>query len=361
MSKGYGSGQARHHREPASVVPPASCRGFARCAGYGDRVKGSLLAAGAAAAALLSAIGAASVAPATAGAMRTGLGVVAPYYYVAVGASESVGYQPVPGERHGAPTDRGYANDLLRMEQSRWPGLALIQLGCPGITAVTALDGATPGAGSGDDGQAGSGRSVHCTYPAGSEVATAVQLIGQRAGDTVLVTVDLGFNDVRPCLKHDTVDTACVDAGLAQIARALPAILSRLRAAGGPRMVIVGLEHADPYEAEWLRGQTAFAEASQRVIDRLNDELAAIYTAGGALVADVPAVYGTGTLEPEPDGSGEVPKSVVSMCALTWMCGSEHNLHPTDAGYRAIADAVGASIATARLPPSVPSEGGYGG
>jgi lysophospholipase L1-like esterase len=320
-------------------------------------VKGYVLAAAAAMALVLvlGAICAVSSAPAPAGALRIGTRRVAPSYYVAVGASESVGYQPVPGERHGAPTGRGYANDLVRMEQRRWPGMALIELGCPGITAVTALDGVTPGAGPGGPSQDSAGRKARCTYPAGSEVSTAAQLIRQRAGKTVLVTVDLGFNDVWPCLRHDTVDNGCVTAALDQIARALPAVLSRLRDAGGPRMLIVGLEHSDPYEAEWLRGKAAFAEASQHVIDRLNGELTALYTSGGALVADVPAVYGTAAVATRPGDGGTVPHAAARMCALTWMCGSEHNLHPTDAGYQAIADAVAASIASAPVLPSVHS------
>ena len=99
-----------------------------------------------AAAALGTATAVAAVAAApTAGALRSGVKVVAPAYYVAVGASEAVGYQPVPGQRHGAPSGRGYAEDLARIEARRWPGLALIELGCPGINSVAALTGESPG------------------------------------------------------------------------------------------------------------------------------------------------------------------------------------------------------------------------
>ena len=291
-----------------------------------------------------AAAGAAVVAAPTAGALRSGVKVVAPAYYVAVGASEAVGYQPVPGQRHGAPSGRGYAEDLARIEARRWPGLALIELGCPGIDSVAALTGDSPGL----PGVTSAGGPARCHYPQGSEVATAVQLIRQRHGRTVLVTVDLGFNDVWPCLRHDSVDQACVSTGLQQLGTSLPVILHRLRAAGGPHMLIVGLEHSDPYLAETLRGHAAFARASETVIDQMNSELAAIYTGAGALVADVPVTYGTDDKTPvQLPGYGAVAAGVGRVCALTWMCTPEHNLHPNDAGYRAIADAVAAAIATA--------------
>lgn len=294
---------------------------------------------------------------AKAGAVRLGTNAVAPAYYVAVGASEAVGFQPVPGQRHARPGRRGYAEDLVHMESGRWPGLALIELGCPGITATGALTGATPTVP--DDGSAGA--PVRCDYPAGSEVATAVQLIRRRAGRTVLVTVDLGFNDVWPCLRRDAVNRSCLQNGLEQIRDSLPVVLSRLRAAGGRHMLIVGLEHSDPYLAEALRGKAAFAKKSEVVIDRLNNLLAAIYTAAGALVADVPAAYGTDNRTPvEMPGHGLVPAGVARVCVLTWMCTPEHNLHPTDAGYRAIADAVAAAIATGPLLGASPAGGNAG-
>lgn len=288
-----------------------------------------------------------TAAPPPAGALRSGVDSDAPGYYVAVGASEAVGYQPVDGQPHGgAPTDEGYANDLVHLESSRWPGLSLVELGCPGITSGGALTGVNPPL----PGGSSAGRPDKCTYPQGSEVATAVQIIRKRGQRTVLVTVDLGFNNVWPCLRHDTVDQACVTSGLQQVHQSLPVILDRLRAAGGPKMLIVGLEHSDPYLAESLRGETAFAHATEGVVDRLNDELAAAYTAAGALVADVPAAYDTHDQRPvRLAGYGIVPQGVARVCALTWMCTSAHNLHPNGAGYRAIAGAVAAAIATGPL------------
>ncbi len=241
-------------------------------------------------------------------------------YYVAVGASEAVGVQPVPHHPHGARTDQGYADDLTAMEQRRWPGLRLVDFGCPGITAQGALDGV--GA---------------CRYPSGSELSTAVRFIEAHPGEVVLVTVDFGFNDIWPCLAYHHVDERCVSTAIGRVARAVPEILAELRAAGDRRLLIVGLQHGDPYVADAHFGQVAFADATVAVFDRLNDVLSAAYARAGAVVAQVPD---TGARAAAPD-------AVETACAQTWMC-TDRNIHPTPAGYRVIAGAIASAIARGR-------------
>ena len=240
-------------------------------------------------------------------------------YYVAVGASESVGIQPVPWEGRAVRTDQGYADVLRRMERRRWPGLRLADFGCPGITAQGALDG-----------------TGACQYPKGSQIATATSFVAAHPGAVAFVTVDLGFNDVAPCLAGEVVDQSCVDAALRHIASAVPAVVADLRAAGGQDLLVVGLQHADPYVADALFGKADFARATVAVFDRMNAVLASAYDAAGALVAHVPA----------STGPASTPRAIEASCTSTWMC-TDHNIHPTAAGYHAIADAVAEAIAGA--------------
>ena len=256
---------------------------------------------------------------AAAGAEPAAAGRAGPYY-VAIGASESVGLQPVPWEGRAVRTDQGYADVLRRMEQRRWPGLQLADYGCPGITAQGALDG-----------------TGACRYPAGSQIATAAGFVAAHPGAVAFVTVDLGFNDIAPCLGGGVVDEGCVDAALRRIASAVPAVVADLRAAGGRGLLVVGLQHADPYVADSLFGRADFARKTVAVFDRMNAVLASAYGSAGAAVARVPASTGP--------ASG--PHAVEAACTSTWMC-TDHNIHPTAAGYREIADAVAEAIADAR-------------
>ncbi|HTX63070.1 MAG TPA: GDSL-type esterase/lipase family protein [Acidimicrobiales bacterium] len=244
-------------------------------------------------------------------------------YYVAIGASDSVGVQPEPWDHHGVRTDEGYADDLTRMERQRWPGLRLADFGCPGITVQGALDGV------------GS-----CPYPAGSEIATATDFIRAHRGDVAFVTVDLGFNDIWPCLVRHTVDERCVGTNLVRIATELGTVLAELRAAGGTGLLVVGLEHADPYVADALFGKATFAKETVAVFERLNALLAATYHATGAVVASVPPTR----------GRAAGLHALVTVCARTWMC-TDDNVHPTPRGYHAIAEAIAAAIASAPSPP----------
>ena len=120
-------------------------------------------------------------------------------YLLALGGSASVGFQPTLAHPRGQPTSSGYAEDLVPLEQQRWPGLTVVHLGCPGATTMTMLEG-----------------GGKCPYAEGSQLQAAEAFLRTHP-TTALVTVDLGFNDLLSCLRHEVDDTPCVDEALATV------------------------------------------------------------------------------------------------------------------------------------------------
>jgi lysophospholipase L1-like esterase len=189
-----------------------------------------------------------------------------------------------------------------------------------------------------------------CAYTEGGQLQAAEAFL-QTHPTTVLVTVDLGFNDLLACLRHEVVDTSCVDGSLATVHDQLAEILARIKAAAPSETRIVGVGHYDPYLGDYLRGTggQAFAIASLGVMERLDTTLRSDYAAAGLPIADVASAFELGDQHDiRWSGLPAVPTDVARTCAFTWMCGGPpfgHNVHPDDAGYRAIASAIAAAVA----------------
>ncbi|HEY1653048.1 MAG TPA: GDSL-type esterase/lipase family protein [Acidimicrobiales bacterium] len=251
-----------------------------------------------------------------------------PPFDLALGGSGSVGFQPTLAHPHGQPTDLGYADDLAIREAARWPGLTLVRMGCPGMTTQTMIGG-----------------GGHCTYAAGSQLETALAFLRTHPS-TVLVTIDLGFNDLVACLRHMEVNTDCVDGALATVQSQLPQILSALRQAAPAEAHMIGVGHYDPFLGDAVRDSAGqdFAQASLGVIDRLNDVLRGAYAQAGMPMADVGAAFQLHDTSPlDVPGLGTVPTNVARVCALSWMCAAPplgHNTHPNDNGYRVVSNAI---------------------
>ena len=250
--------------------------------------------------------------------------------YLALGGSASLGVQPTIEDPRGVATRTGYANDLEAMARSRWPGLELTQLGCPGESTTTMMAG-------GD----------RCPYPEGSQLAAADAFL-RAHHDTRLVTIDLGFNDISGCIANAEVDSTCLSTALASIRQHLAAIVSSLQSAADSRAVFVGVGHYDPYLAAARKGgaDLSYATGTLRAIDELDDTLRSVYTAAGVTMADVLTPFDGGDAAGLSDGHALVA-SAERVCGLTWMCAAPPfgpDVHPDDRGYSLIAQQLSAAI-----------------
>ena len=140
--------------------------------------------------------------------------------------------------------------------------------------------------------------------------------------------------------------TGCLGTDLPDVTGNLGTILSRLRAAAGPGVDMVGNSYYLPALAEWrngLTGQTV-AWVSERLAAGYNDLLDRAYATSGVRVANVFGAFETsdfGNRVTVP-GVGSVPRNVARICQWTWECTSPPrgpNQHANQAGYGVMAQA----------------------
>jgi lysophospholipase L1-like esterase len=252
-----------------------------------------------------------------------------PVYYLSLGDSLARGIQPTATGQNIA-TEHGYADQLAARLRAAIPRLRLVKLGCSGETTWTMIDGGI------------------CSYPARSQLAQAVSFLRAHRGRTALITIDIGGNDPNSCVigaKPNTI-IGCLASRVPQLERNLSTILSRLRAAAGSRVLIVGMTYYVPELGLWRSGSRG------RQIGMLTDAFAAgvnrilvhRYHRYGARVANVFAVFSSTDFgSGGPAGasrSRRTPPNVAAICSLTWMCAAPPrgpNEHANDAGYQLIA------------------------
>jgi lysophospholipase L1-like esterase len=256
-------------------------------------------------------------------------------YYLALGDSLSVGWQPKVPSGAGRITSQGYTNDILAWLKRSDPGVKYLNDGCPGETTTTMLNG-------------------HCPYPEKykTQISDATTFLKNHRHDRILVTIDIGANDVDGCLTNGSISRSCITKGLAATTSNVPKILTDLRAAAGSEVTFYAMNYYDPFLAEWLTGTAgqSLAEESLALAAKFNGILDAAYAHYKVPVANVSGQFDTTDLKPIvtlPNGL-KVPLDVARICEWTWMCAAAPvgpNIHANAEGYAQIADAFEATFA----------------
>jgi lysophospholipase L1-like esterase len=250
-------------------------------------------------------------------------------YYLALGDSLAQGVQPNTMGT-SVETQQGYPDQVYAALHRSHPGLRLVKLGCPGETTSTMIDGGI------------------CRYPGGSQLAAAIAFLRAHRGHLLLVTVDIGANDLEDCgSQPDLIKIiSCFVTDVPGAVSHLATIMARLRSAAGPSVRMAGMSYYLPALAEWRDGSSgqATARLSERLEAGYNELLEHAYADYGARVANVFGAFDSGDFgnQATVPGIGKVPRNVALLCRWTWACTAPPrgpNQHANTAGYGVIADA----------------------
>jgi lysophospholipase L1-like esterase len=229
-------------------------------------------------------------------------------YYLALGDSMAYGFQPTkkPGARPSA-FSTGYVDVFAARLRKLFPKIHIVNYGCPGESTVTFTRGGCPAF--------ADGFKLHDAFR-GPQLKAAQSFLRAHSGQVSPITVTLWGGDLAPLsAKGQRAHSA-----IASFASRFTSILQRLRTAAPTAEIIV--TGAWNPEADRLKP----VEPLYRSLDAAIRRAA---TASRARVANMFAAL---------NGRGNVKGQKARLCSLTFFC-SKGDPHPTDAGYRAMADA----------------------
>jgi lysophospholipase L1-like esterase len=263
--------------------------------------------------------------------------IASKHYYLALGDSLSVGYQP-DQQGTGRETNRGYTNDLSAREAKRVKHLQLVEVGCPGDTTTSLLTG------KGNDQAA---KLFHCDRKGGSQLKAAVAFLKahHKAGEVPLLTIDIGANDVDSCAGAGNLGAiaTCVSKGEATIKKNTPKILNALKHAAPKGTHFVAMNLYDPVLGEYFSTNSSdksLAELSVSFVKSINGDIQSADQKSSFKTADVAAAFKTYDQSATVSYEGQmIPVNVAYACAWTWACTTPPvgpNIHANDNGYTVI-------------------------
>ena len=276
------------------------------------------------AAALASAV-ALSVPAAGAGARTTSSSAGSgPHYYVALGDSIAAGF-------YASNPSKSYVGLIYRYESSRFSHLQQVSFACGGATTGSMILGTS------------------CHSAPGSQLQEAESFLSSHRGRVVLVTMDIGMNDIYHCFGTTSIDSGCITTGLKQVSSQLPGIVRGLTHAD-PGVQIVGMNYYDPFLVYWLVHEAALAQQSLSTVNTLNGEIQRSYLAVHAPTANVFATYQSNDSKTARYNKLKLPQSVITICRNTLSCTGDP--HPNDQGHALIAKAFYPLLSAAATKPS---------
>lgn len=315
-------------------------------------------------------------------------GASSPTYYLSLGDSYSVGYQPNPTTGgYGGPST-GYTGVVAAAK-----GYTLENFGCGGATTASILTFPDEYCGVDDStnnpngyGPAALSGTVGPFTGAETQLQAAEAFIAANPNQVGLITVSIGGNDVTPCaaasptnpVNGQTDAEDCVIAGLGPITSNVSSLAGGLRSAlesadgtkAGKKVPIIGLTYPDVLLGLYVNSgpggtppntPTASPSASNLNLAQLsvtafrglgtlglNPALKAAYkTAKGKFIDVTKKTHAYTNLKSTTKmdiaalglGTITVPKAVADVCQLTWYC-QFGNIHANDTGYTLIGNLV---------------------
>ena len=259
--------------------------------------------------------------------VEAGAATKSPTYYVSLGDSYAVGYQPTKGSTNGYTVPVAKATHLK-----------LVNFGCGGATTSSILN------------------TIGCpdvlphttggqTYPTTTQIAAADAFITAHQGHIGLITVSIGGNDVTSCATQAN-PIACVGTAVQSIKTNVTALAGDLRTAAGPKVPIIGSTYPDVILGSYVYPKNpgppaAITLAKESVVafkSLINPALSKAYGSAKGSLVDVTAAtgaYGPLTKTVKSKKWGTIPLPVEKVCHLTWFC-AKGDIHSKNPGYNLI-------------------------
>lgn len=301
-------------------------------------------------------------------------GASGPMYYLSLGDSYSVGYQPSPSPM----ATSGYTAVVAADK-----GLQLENFGCGGATTSSILTfdnfycGVTDPVNNPNEYGPGAASDVGPTSMGQTQVQAAAAFIAANPGQIGLITISIGGNDVTACAAAAN-PVACVGSVVPLVKSNVTTLVGDLRSAltaadgakAGKKVPIVGITYPDVLLGLWVNsgpggtpadtptfppssGNQTLASESQIAFKLLiNPALKTAYASGHAKFIDVTKKTGAYTKLTKTThmdipalglGTITVPKAVDEVCTLTWYC-QLGNIHANDAGYTLIGNLIDKAV-----------------